>query len=116
MFSNSRLASGPPTFVRVSALIAIVLLAGGLVDDGQAAEPTAGRAGTTAPHDDPDLDWKDDLADIDLEGLMQIPVTSVAGVERPLHDTPAAIYVITNEDIRRGGTESSTELPTHFMS
>ena len=41
--------------------------------------------------------------DVDLEGLMAIPVTSVAGVARPLRDTPAAIYVITAEDIRRGG-------------
>ena len=50
-----------------------------------------------------DASWEGDLADIDLEGLMAIPVTSVAGVARPLRDTPAAIYVITQEDIRRGG-------------
>jgi iron complex outermembrane receptor protein len=46
---------------------------------------------------------QDDLAEMDLEGLMATPVTSVSGVARPLRDTPAAIYVITDEDIRRGG-------------
>ena len=37
-----------------------------------------------------DDDWDDDLADLDLEALMAIPVTSVAGVAQPLGDTPAA--------------------------
>ncbi len=50
-----------------------------------------------------DAYWEEDLADVDLEGLMAIPVTSVAGVAQPLRDTPAAMYVITREDIRRGG-------------
>ena len=50
-----------------------------------------------------DASWEGDLADVDLEGLMAIPVTSVAGVARPLRDTPAAMYVITREDIRHGG-------------
>jgi len=45
----------------------------------------------------------EDLGDLDLEQLMQVPVTSVAGVAQPLQDTPAALFVITPEDIRRGG-------------
>lgn len=45
----------------------------------------------------------EDSGDLDLEQLMEIQVTSVAGVARPLQDTPAALYVITAEDIRRRG-------------
>jgi iron complex outermembrane receptor protein len=47
--------------------------------------------------------WEDDFGDLSLEDLLEIPVTSVSGVARPLADTPAAAYVITAEDIRRGG-------------
>ena len=43
------------------------------------------------------------LAGLSLEELMQIDVTSVAGVEQAWFKTPAAIYVITNEDVRRTG-------------
>lgn len=44
-----------------------------------------------------------DLFDLPLEELMAIDVTSVAGVARPWFRTPAAMYVLTNEDVRRGG-------------
>ena len=45
----------------------------------------------------------DDLSALDLEQLREIPVTSVAGVAQPLQDTPAALFVVTPEDLRRGG-------------
>ena len=46
---------------------------------------------------------------LDLEDLLQIEVTSVAGVARPLRSTPSAIHVITNEDFRRSGLRSIPE-------
>ena len=46
---------------------------------------------------------QEDFTNLDLEQLMGIEVTSVAGVARPLQHTPAALYVITAEDIRRRG-------------
>ncbi len=51
----------------------------------------------------------DDMLDLDLEQLMQIDVTSVAGVEQPWFKTPAAMYVLTGEDIRRAGHTSIPE-------
>jgi outer membrane receptor protein involved in Fe transport len=40
---------------------------------------------------------------------MQVEVTSVSKKAQPLFDTPAAIYVITQEDIRRSGATSIPE-------
>jgi iron complex outermembrane receptor protein len=46
---------------------------------------------------------------LSLEELMQVEVTSVAGVDQQLLHAPAAIGVITNEDIRRSGHRSIAE-------
>ncbi|MGH8030619.1 MAG: TonB-dependent receptor plug domain-containing protein, partial [Arenimonas sp.] len=43
------------------------------------------------------------LGQLSLEQLMQVPVTSVAGTQQTRFSTPAAISVITAEDIRRAG-------------
>jgi outer membrane receptor for ferric coprogen and ferric-rhodotorulic acid len=43
------------------------------------------------------------VAQMSLEELMGVQVTSVAGLEREWFTTPAAIDVITGDDIRRGG-------------
>jgi iron complex outermembrane receptor protein len=43
------------------------------------------------------------LAQLSLEELMRVPVTSVAGTQQTFFSTPAAISVITAEDIRRAG-------------
>jgi iron complex outermembrane recepter protein len=51
-----------------------------------------------------------DLLAMSLEELMQVPVTSVAAWPRALSDTPAAMYVITAEDIRRSGARTLPEL------
>lgn len=53
---------------------------------------------------------KDTLAEMSLEQLMQIEVTSVARKEQKLSKAAAAIYVITREDIRRSGHTSIPEL------
>ena len=43
------------------------------------------------------------LADLSIEQLMNESVTSVSKKEEKLNDAPAAIYVISNDDIRRLG-------------
>jgi iron complex outermembrane recepter protein len=52
----------------------------------------------------------DDLTAASLEDLMNIEVTSVSKREEKLFETAAAIYVITQEDIRRSGATSIPEL------
>jgi len=49
-----------------------------------------------------------DLADLSLEELANIPVTSVSKHPEPLANAAASIFVITGEDIRRSG---ATRLP-----
>lgn len=57
-----------------------------------------------------ELDDPSTLAALSLEQLMNIEVTSVAGVEMEWFETPSAMYVITQEDIRRTGHQSLPEL------
>src|SRR5688572_16904111 len=52
---------------------------------------------------------KVDVMEMDLEALMRIEVTSVSKRPEKLSDAAAAIYVITNEDIRRSGVTSIPE-------
>ena len=51
-----------------------------------------------------------DLAETSLETLMNIEVTSASKKQEKLSQTAAAIYVITQEDIRRSGATSIPEL------
>jgi len=50
-----------------------------------------------------------ELVDLDLEQLTNVVVTSVSLREEPLLTAPAAIYVITGEEIRRSGVTSLPE-------
>ncbi len=52
----------------------------------------------------------DSFTDISLEELINIQVTSVSKKETGLFTSPAAIYVITQEDIHRSGMTSLPEL------
>ena len=52
----------------------------------------------------------DDLENFTLEQLVNVQVTSVSKKETDLFAAPAAIYVITQEDIRRSGMTSIPEL------
>jgi iron complex outermembrane recepter protein len=47
-----------------------------------------------------------DLTSMDIEDLMNIKVTSASKKSESLSAAPAAIFVITGEDIRRGGFSS----------
>ncbi len=51
-----------------------------------------------------------DLTRYSVEDLMRLEVTSVSKKERPLGTSPAAVFVLTNEDIRRSGLTSVPEL------
>jgi iron complex outermembrane receptor protein len=50
-----------------------------------------------------------DVTAISLEDLMNLKVTSVSKRAQKLADAPAAIFVITQEDIRRSGARSIPE-------
>lgn len=52
----------------------------------------------------------DDLTQMSIETLMKMKVSSVAKKEQKISQTAAAIYVITQEDIRRSGMTSVPEL------
>lgn len=48
----------------------------------------------------------DDLAELSMEELLDIKVTSVGKKDQKLSDSAAAIFVITNEDIKHSGVTS----------
>lgn len=50
------------------------------------------------------------LADLSLEELMQVEVTLVSRVPERRFDAPAAVFVLTHEDIRRSGASSLPEV------
>ncbi len=58
------------------------------------------------PQDPPQVTAKVNPADLDLEQLASLRVTSVTKKEEKLSAAPAAVYVITSEDIARGGFSS----------
>jgi iron complex outermembrane receptor protein len=61
--------------------------------------PASARSQTAAPQA---------LTDASIEDLMNVEVTSVSRKEQKLSRTPAAVYVINQEDIRRSG---ATNIP-----
>ena len=57
-----------------------------------------------------DRNPRQDIGNLTLEELMEIDVTSVSKKEEKLFQTAAAVYVITQEEIRRSGMTSIPEL------
>lgn len=55
-------------------------------------------------------DEAQDLTELGLEELMAIEVTSVSKKAQPIAQTASAIFVITQEDIRRSGANSIPEV------
>jgi len=53
---------------------------------------------------------KEDIYDMSIEELMDVEVTTVSKKEDTLFKVPAAITVLTSEDIRRSGLQSVPEL------
>jgi iron complex outermembrane receptor protein len=56
------------------------------------------------------LNQPQDLSSLSIEALMDLRVTSVSRKSEPLSRAAAAIYVLTQEDIRRSGATSIPEL------
>jgi iron complex outermembrane recepter protein len=50
-----------------------------------------------------------ELLDLSIEELADLKVTSASRIAQSLHDTPAAVFVITADDIRRSGVTSIPE-------
>jgi iron complex outermembrane receptor protein len=96
-----------------SAVLAAAILAAGLVPAWAGAKATSGPApdvsASAGPVDeagDPDLQQ---LVQSSLEQLMDIKVATVSGAPQSRLATPAAVYVITGEEIRRSGHRSLVE-------
>ncbi|MEX2150420.1 MAG: TonB-dependent receptor [Steroidobacteraceae bacterium] len=49
------------------------------------------------------------LLDLSIEELSNVRITSASRIEESLHDTPAAVFVITADEIRRSGVTSIPE-------
>ena len=54
-----------------------------------------------------------DLTQVNIEDLMNMEATSVSKKEQKLSRTAAAIFVITQEDIRRSGATNTPRSATH---
>lgn len=79
--------------------------------DAEALASTPAMQQDDEPRRDDDL-TEEDILEMDIGQLLSIPVTrvaTVAGVPRPLLETPSAMTVITGEDIRRTGHRSVAE-------
>ena len=50
-----------------------------------------------------------DLRELSLESLMDIPIFSVSKREESSFEAAAAVYVVSNEDIRRSGAQNIPE-------
>jgi len=61
------------------------------------------RAASAARAGDPDALPEDDLFALSIEELVEVQVSSVAGVEQDWFASPAAVTVITGEQLRRSG-------------
>jgi iron complex outermembrane receptor protein len=51
----------------------------------------------------------EDLSDLSLEALMNVEITSVSKKAQKLSEAPAAVFVITQEDLKRSGATSIAE-------
>ena len=76
----------------VRVLASVLLLAFGADFPSAAAEPDAGS-----------------LADLSLEELSNVEITSVSKRAERLSDAAASVFVITADDIRRSGVSRLTE-------
>ncbi len=53
--------------------------------------------------------WGADLLELNLEDLMEVEVTSVSKSSKTVADSPAAVFVITQDDLRRSGATTIAE-------
>jgi iron complex outermembrane receptor protein len=55
------------------------------------------------------VECQDDVIDLSLEDLLNVEITSVSKKRQLLSDAPAAIFVISSDDLRRSGATSIPE-------
>ena len=53
-----------------------------------------------------DADEQNEVLNLSVEDLLNVEVTSVSKKAQSLNDAPAAVFVISNEDIKRSGATS----------
>jgi outer membrane receptor for ferrienterochelin and colicin len=70
---------------------------------------TGGVSAARAQESDPAQPSGSDLSELSLEDLMQITVSSASRKDQLLDDVPAAIFVLSHEDLRRSGVTSIPE-------
>ena len=90
---------GPRSGARRMRWAATVLLLGCEMAWGQNAPPQ--KASQSSPND---------LTQVSIENLMEIEVTSVSKKEQKLSQVAAAVFVITQEDIRHSGATNIPDL------
>jgi iron complex outermembrane recepter protein len=96
--SDRRLFISAPTSCGVAALVACLVLWPSRLE---AQAPSVAKSVA-------------ELKKLSVEELMAIQVTSVSRTAEPLGDAPAAVAVVTNEDIRRSGATSVPEALRHI--
>ncbi len=103
--------------VKIQTIVAKVLAACFLGVWGGTAALAQGTAGINGPGTDrpakmgaQELAPAENLADLDINQLMDIKVTSVSKREQKLSQVAAAIFVITQEEIRHSGATSIPDL------
>src|SRR5258706_10809278 len=109
--STPRAVAFPPrTFNSAKPLLQfetlLLLLSLAAVPVGWAGDAGTNAESATVSSQKPRLS---DLAAMSLEDLTRLEVTSVSKHKEKLTDAPAAVYVITGEDIRRSGVTSIAE-------
>jgi iron complex outermembrane receptor protein len=99
MVSSAFVMSGGRPIQRnaIGAIIVSLLLFIGPVKESRARAPRSDQENSTQ------------LKQLSLEQLGNVEVTSVSKDPQQVHKTPAAIFVITQEDIRRSGATSIPE-------
>ncbi len=83
---------------------------GGTPEAGAGADSDADASADAADADSTPAAIDDDsLADLDLSALLEVEITSVSRKAERLADSAAAVYVISQEDLRRSGATSIPE-------
>jgi len=87
------------------ATILLIFCSGVRADDS----PPNPASGATTPNAAAAQNKPQDLTQLGIEDLMKIQVTTASRQAQPLSAVPAAVFVITQEDIRRSGVTSIPE-------
>jgi iron complex outermembrane receptor protein len=93
----------PRRLCAIAAAFVVPSLAGVACGQDRSTGPAAANGGSGPSR-------VEDLRELSIDQLAQVQVTSVAKSPEPLSDAPAAIYVISHDDIIRSGAISLPEI------